>query len=199
MRQHPVRAWRQRWGLLAVLTLVLLVLWVLGEGLTLVLRYDRPALAAGQLWRVLSAHLVHADLRHLALNLAGLAVVALLFPDEYAAREWFLIGACSASAIAGGLWWLNPEISWYVGLSGVLHGALAAGALGWWFSQPRGPAAALTAILCSKLAWEQVYGALDWSGGMAVIVDAHLYGAAAGLLAAIFMRIRRATRIAAAP
>lgn len=190
LRQHPVRGWRQRWGPLALLTVVVVVLWSLGDGPTFALRYDRPLLEAGEFWRVLTAHLVHVDLRHLSLNLAGLAVVALLFPAEYSAREWFLIGVGSALVIAGGLWWLNPELSWYVGLSGVLHGALAAGALGWWFSQPRWLAAGLTAILCIKLAWEQAYGALDWSGGLAVIVDAHLYGAAGGLLVALLMRFR---------
>ena len=70
-----------------------------------------------------------------------------------------------------------------MGLSGVLHGALAAGAIGWWRHESRPLALALTAVLVGKLAWEQWHGALPLSGDMPVVVDAHLYGAIGGALA----------------
>ena len=78
---------------------------------------------------------------------------------------------------------LEPQLEWYVGLSGVLHGALAAGAIGWWRHESKPLALALTAVLVGKLAWEQWQGALPLSGDMPVVVDAHLYGAIGGALA----------------
>jgi hypothetical protein len=74
-----------------------------------------------------------------------------------------------------------------VGLSGVLHGALAAGALGWWRQESKPLALGLTAVLLGKLAWEQWHGALPLSGDMPVVVDAHLYGAIGGSLAGSFL------------
>jgi hypothetical protein len=80
-------------------------------------------------------------------------------------------------------------LEWYVGFSGVLHGALAAGAVAWHRRESALLAWALTAVLAGKLIWEQAVGALPLSGDLPVVVDAHLYGAAGGLLAALVIWI----------
>ena len=46
------------------------------------LRYDRTALAAGQWWRLLTAHFVHLDFDHAALNSLGLLLRALGKPYQ---------------------------------------------------------------------------------------------------------------------
>ena len=97
--------------------------------------------------------------------------------------ERLLILASSVVIIDLGFVLLEPQLEWYVGLSGVLHGALAAGAIGWWQHESRPLALALTLVLIGKLAWEQWHGALPLSGDMPVVVDAHLYGAIGGALA----------------
>jgi hypothetical protein len=48
----------------------------------------------------------------------------------------------------------------------------------------------LSAILLGKLAWEQSVGALPLSGDLAVVVDAHLYGALGGLIVGLMLWIR---------
>ncbi len=174
-----------------LLAILLVVLWASEERSVPALRYERAGLAAGELWRVITGHLVHASLQHLLLNLAGLGLVVLLFPNEYSPREWFLVGVVSSLTIAAGLWWLDPEVGWYVGLSGVLHGVLAAGALAWWRSQTRLLAGLLTAVLVVKLLWEHWQGPLGWSGDLSVIVNAHLYGAVGGGLTAALLILRR--------
>ncbi|MEQ1582299.1 MAG: rhombosortase [Steroidobacteraceae bacterium] len=174
------------------IAVVLVLLWAGGGPILDGLRYERTAIAAGEFWRVLSGSLVHASGQHLLLNLAGLALVSLLFPGEYSRREWLLIGLASSIAIAAGLWWGNPEVEWYVGLSGVLHGILAAGAIAWWQSRLRSLAILLAAILVAKLAGEQWFGAIGWSGDLNVIVDAHLYGTVGGAAAgAILSGLRK--------
>jgi rhomboid family GlyGly-CTERM serine protease len=139
----------------------------------------------GEWWRLLTGHLVHFDRHHLLLNLAGLALIGALFPTEYSPGAWILIVLTSVAAIDAGFLFLRPSLAWYVGASGVLHGALAAGAIKWWREQPRWLAAALTAILVGKLVWEQTHGALPLSGNMPVVVDAHLFGAIGGACAGL--------------
>ncbi len=174
---------------LTVTAVVLLALG--GEPLRLTLRYERDAvLQAGQYWRLLSCHFVHGSTTHALLNLAGLVLIAALFPKHYSARAWVTISLSSIGAIAVGFIWNEPQLDWYVGLSGVLHGVLAAGIIAWWRSEPRMLAFALTAIFAGKLAWEQWMGALPLSGDLAVIVDAHLYGAIGGALAGAALQIR---------
>ena len=42
-----------------------------------------------------------------------------------------MIGVASVAMIDLGFVLFEPQLDWYVGLSGVLHGALAAGAVSW--------------------------------------------------------------------
>jgi hypothetical protein len=59
----------------------------------------------------------------------------------------------------------------------------------WWRTESRTMALALSAIVLGKLIWEQWHGALPLAGEMTVIVDAHLYGAIGGALAAAGIEI----------
>lgn len=164
-----------------------------GEAARLALRYERTAVIEGEYWRLLTGHLVHATSAHLLLNMAGLGLIGALFHRDYSLRQWLTILLTSVAAIDAGFVLFEPQLQWYVGLSGVLHGALAAGAVAWWRHETRPLALALTIVLIGKLGWEQWQGALPLSGDMPVIVDAHLYGAVGGLAAgcAIWLWSRR--------
>src|ERR1700751_3175930 len=167
---------------------LLLLLTLTGEPGRALLRYDRSALAAGQWWRLLSAHLVHLDIRHALLNLAGLALVWVLFARDYSPKAWLAIVLGAIAAIDAGLWLCDSTVSWYVGSSGVLHGVMAAGVLahvrrgerdGW----------ALLALLLAKLAYEHWLGGPPFAGQRPGGGGAHLYGAAGGALPAAFLRL----------
>ena len=183
---------RRKNGLLiGALSALLVLLYLAGDRVELALRYQRQEVLQGEWWRLLTAHLVHGSLRHLVLNIAGLYLVASLLRKDFSRSEWMAVVAAVCTAIGSGFIWLNPDLQWYVGLSGVLHGCLAAGAIVWWRSERPLLAAALTALLLVKLSWEQLHGALPLAGALPVIVDAHLYGAIGGALAALAIIARR--------
>ncbi len=174
---------------LLLVCLVLLALLLTGESGRLALRYERAALGSGELWRLLSAHLVHLNARHAWVNVLGLALLWMLFARDYSARQWLLVVLAAALAIDAGLWLLDSTVLWYVGSSGVLHGVLAAGAvallrqgqrLGW----------LLVLLLAGKLAYEHWVGPLPFSGDIPVIASAHLFGVLGGGLAALALRPR---------
>jgi rhomboid family GlyGly-CTERM serine protease len=172
--------WIWLFGILAVGTALL----GLGDSALSVLRYDRAAIGAGQWWRLVSAHAVHADAHHFALNALGLVLVWSLFATEYRAVEWTLIVCLSALAIGLGLWWFDPTLQWYVGASGVLHAVMAGGCVKriaqrqWdrWIL-----AVGLTLKLVIEQGW-QAHGHSMRSGDLPIVIDAHLYGAVAGAL-----------------
>ena len=93
------------------------------------LAYDRDAVQAGQLWRLLTGHFVYLGWTHLALNLAGLALVAWIVGHAFGWFRWVLITLASIAAIDAGFWFRDLQLDWYVGLSGLLNGILAAGLL----------------------------------------------------------------------
>jgi rhomboid family GlyGly-CTERM serine protease len=173
--------------LLLSVCVVLLVIQSGGATAQLALRYDREALAAGQWWRLLTGHLIHLGFEHAVLDMAGLALMWALFARDYSARGWLLIIGVSILGVDAGLWLLSSTTQWYVGSSGVLHGVLAAGA---WAHLRRREADGwvLALLLIGKLIYEQTSGALPLTSGGTVIVDAHLYGAAAGAVAALLLR-----------
>ncbi|HSG59000.1 MAG TPA: rhombosortase [Woeseiaceae bacterium] len=156
------------------------------------LRYDRSGIADGEFWRLVTGHFVHLGVSHLLLNLAGLMLVWFLLGQYLTRAQWALALAISIVGIDAGFWWLEPQLSWYVGLSGALHGMLAAGVV---MGMPEGRAETriLAAALVAKLAYEQLVGPLpgsEASSGGNVIVAAHLYGALAGALTAGGIQIR---------
>jgi rhomboid family GlyGly-CTERM serine protease len=183
---HSVRRAHLQW-LLGLLCALVVLLSLGGEKFRLALRYERAQVLSGEYWRLLTAHLVHGSTQHLLLNLAGLGVIALLFARDYRPWQWVWIWVAGTLAIDVGFVWFQPQLQWYVGLSGVLHALLAAGAIAWWRHEPKPLALALSAILAGKLLWEQTHGALPFSGDMPVVVNAHLYGAIGGAVAGSFL------------
>lgn len=190
---------RARW--LAVAGIAAIAAIAQLAGLASAWRYDRAAIAAGEVWRLLTGHLVHLGPMHLALNAAGLALVAALVGARLPLSAWAAAFLVSALAIGAGLWLGSPGLDWYVGLSGVLHGLLVAGAVGA-LRDPaeRRLAAAVLIAVAAKLVWEQVAGPLPGTAqaaGGPVIVDAHLYGALGGALAAAGEAVWHAARAGA--
>ena len=170
-----------RWIWLLLIVALLGGLLVLGDTAVLWLQYDRAAIAAGSWWRLLTAHLVHLDAHHFALNGLGLVLVWALFAADYDAVDWLIIVCAGALGISCGLWWLSPGVLWYVGASGVLHSIMAAGTVrhvvqrAWdrWI---------LTVVFLGKLGFDQ-YQHLQGKSAPLLVVDAHVYGAAAGFIA----------------
>ena len=164
-------------------------------GLTLAqhLRYDREAILGGQLWRLLTGHLVHLGGSHLAMNLVGLALIWMLFGRLMSTAAWLATLLTSALTVSLGLLIFNPGLMWYVGLSGVLHGMFLAGAIISIVSGYRAEIL-LLGFIVAKLTWEQWVGPLPGSAEVAggdVVVDAHLYGAIAGVIVALVIVLWR--------
>jgi rhomboid family GlyGly-CTERM serine protease len=169
---------------LAALLLLVGLLAAGGEPWRLALQYQRAAIVAGEWWRLISAHAVHLGARHALLDAAGLVLLWILYARALELRHWAAALGGALLAIDAGLWWLSPAVGWYVGLSGLLHGAWAAGALGSWRTERRHAQASL-ALLLAKLVAEQWQGAAVAGSGLPVIVAVHLYGALGGLAGAL--------------
>jgi rhomboid family GlyGly-CTERM serine protease len=174
-------------ALLAVVGIIL-ALAGLGERGRQALSYDRDALAHYQWWRVLSAHLVHLSWRHTLLNCAGLVLLWALFAREFSPWRWLWIVTLAALSIDLGLWFLHPSVLWYVGASGVLHGAWSAGACAA-YRRGDGMGALIMLLLVIKLVYEQHSGLSVFEGDLPLEPAAHLFGAVGGLIAAMLPRV----------
>ena len=191
MQQHSDQElFLRRHALPVVLAVTSILLALLGAHGSGVLRYQRDAILAGQWWRLLTGNLVHLGWPHLWLNLAGLVLVWLLFHRTLSTAAWVIVTLVSSLAVGLGLLVFDPGLSWYVGLSGTLHGLFAAGLVASLTVKQRAEWLLVIAFI-AKLTWEQLMGPTAGTAAIAggnVIVDAHLYGALAGALTASLWR-----------
>ncbi len=174
------------WLPVAVVATAAMLLAALGPAATALLRFERESIAHGELWRLLTGHFVHLGWTHLLLNLLGLGLVWSLVGRGLTSRRWYGALVLCALGVSAGLWFLDPGVAWYVGLSGVLHGLLVCGSLG---LLAENPGAALLYLLAVgvKLLVEQpgISGLLEIDIGGPTIASAHSYGALTGLLLGI--------------
>ncbi len=161
------------------------------------LRYDRQAIESGEIWRLFSGHLTHASWAHTGLNVAGLVLVALLFPEPLGYRHWLLRLLFMALLTSALMYLFSPTLGWYVGLSGVLHGLFV---LGFWWAFRNGDrfSLLLLGVLVAKLVVEHFHGPItsnDELVGVPVFTRAHSYGAIASviylLISAGFYKFRK--------
>jgi rhomboid family GlyGly-CTERM serine protease len=182
------------WILAGVIVAIAALLAVAGDWGRELLRYDRVAISEGEVWRLLSGHFVHLGWSHFLLNGTGLLLIFYLVAGRFTAAQWLIVSLVVIAAMDIGFWNWQPQLIWYVGLSGLLHGLLAAGAvdgirtgqLDYWL---------IAAFLLVKLTYEQLVGPLPGSEGTTggnVVVAAHLYGAIGGALIGAYLSFRKA-------
>ncbi|MCH8804552.1 MAG: rhombosortase [Planctomycetes bacterium] len=189
------RAAKRLGGASSLLAIVALVVFF-WPGATEGLEFDRAAIGAGELWRLLTGHWTHWSFEHLFWDVIVLVVLGVLC--ERTTRGAF--GATvvlSALAISTSVWFARPDLAFYRGLSGldsalfVLYGVLVIRRhrLADW----RGVAMLVAlAGFVGKILFEFVTGdalLVDaQSAGFSVVIEAHVVGAAIGFLAAFVVQ-----------
>ena len=155
------------------------------------LQLDRDAVAAGQLWRLATCHLVHWNIEHACWDIAvftGLGALCVY-------REGQRLTACfvgSALAIALGVWLAAPQVQIYRGASGVDSALFALLAVGLIREAARDRdrlrllvLGALGSGFIAKVAWETVTAQTIFvdapAAGFVPVPLAHAIGAAVGI------------------
>lgn len=176
-KKHPKQV------LPAAIILLIAVLAYVMENQINVFDYNKTAIVNGELWRIFTGHFFHTNQFHLLLNLAGLTLLTALHHKFYKPAEYFLLFIFSSLFISIALL-LSSPLMHYVGLSGVLHGLFAWGALKD-IGDNEKTGYLLFAGLWVKVIYEQTYGASKDIASLinaSVAIDAHLWGALAGTI-----------------
>lgn len=160
----------------------------------------QPAAAPWQAWRLWTAAFVHLSTLHLVANLGATALVAAWGWVAQAPRGLALAWALSWP-LGHALLAAQPALRHYGGLSGVLHGGVAAVALWLLLARPgraRALGAAVLAGLAVKLVLEDPLGpALRAAPGWDIVIAplAHTAGAVAALACtAVWLVLQRPGR-----
>jgi rhomboid family GlyGly-CTERM serine protease len=134
---------------------------------------------AGQWWRLLSCHFVHLNASHWLANMVATLLIGMLVSWRPNVRLMFVIGVtvCFLTSLLIHLLW--PYVSWYAGLSGVLHGLLVlVGA-----ARKDAVGVAVLLLLLVKLSAGQMMAMGPWmASSIPVLQEGHLAGALAGVI-----------------
>ena len=109
-----------------------------------VLVFDRDAITHGELWRLVTGHWVHSDLEHAIWDITALLLLGVLFE---ARLQWRLPLALLVGTVGVDvwLWWGDPALQYYCGLSGILNSLLVMGLVRLWIDL-RHPLVLLTGV-----------------------------------------------------
>ncbi|MGN7100432.1 rhombosortase [Ralstonia holmesii] len=170
-RVHP--------GFLAA-ALLMLALQAGGVTIADTLRYERAAIASGEVWRLISGHFVHFNWAHCLLNVGGLIVLAVILPASLCVWRCCLWLAASIGLV---LFLALPGLQHYAGFSGIAYGLAVVALL------PRVPDEPIAAVvlfaLVARALWQWLdtgnADAMPWLGAPP-LAAAHLAGLAAGAL-----------------
>lgn len=179
-----------------IITIISFIIQLFDPILKPLLRFEIITIQQGQLWRIWTAHFTHLNWQHYIINMLTFWIIWFLLGHYLAKIKFFYLQLLFF--ITGILlFYLHPELSWYVGFSGVLHGFISLGALLALFDKSYGIGGILLVYIVVKLIYEQIIGPLP-TGSMVmhtdnILVDAHLYGGFAGLLVFGFRVLSKAS------
>lgn len=175
----------RKYGIYLVIILVVVLLNLFDPLSSEHLRFDRELIDAGEVWRLFGAHFVHLSTIHMLGNLLAVCLVAYIAGESLNNLTGVLLLLWCVGAVGIGLYLFASDLSYYVGLSGVLHGLLVVSPFASKFYSRKMALAFLSAIIL-KVIWEQsgFYDdmALASTIGGRVETRAHLLGVLSGLI-----------------
>lgn len=176
-----------------IILIVLLITTIFASLMNPLLRFDRGDIYEGEIWRFITGHLVHLGTYHALMNIIGLLLIRSIFPAAINNKNLPKAILFITVSISLALLICSPQLDWYLGFSGVLHGLFAFCIV--LHLTPRISIDWLILVtLTFKVINEQLPGydanyLMDYIHAP-VAVDAHLYGALAGMIWGVFIRCR---------
>jgi rhomboid family GlyGly-CTERM serine protease len=175
----------RKYGIYLAIILVVVLLNLFDPLSSEYLRFDRELIDAGEVWRLFGAHFVHLSTIHMLGNLLAVCLVAYIAGESLNNLTGILLLLWCVGAVGVGLYFFASDLSYYVGLSGVLHGLLVVSPFISKFYSRKIAFVFLFAVVL-KVVWEQTdfYDdmALASTIGGRVEARAHLLGVLSGLM-----------------
>jgi rhomboid family GlyGly-CTERM serine protease len=189
MRMTEIIRAGRRSGAPLVIAVAAVVLFLV-PGAREALEYDRAAVAAGEVWRLLTCQLIHASAEHLFWDAAAVLILGAAVAGR-SRRTFATVAGVSAVVIPLGVHFALPSLSTYCGLSGMASALFATFAATLLADAVRGrglllagATATVALAFLAKIAYEATTGSavfVDLGESALVPVPlAHLLGAVIG-------------------
>ncbi|HEC07877.1 MAG TPA: rhombosortase [Thiolapillus brandeum] len=144
--------------------------------------FDRAAITRGEWWRLLSGHWVHSGAAHAGWDIGALLLLGFLF-EKTLGRHLVSVLLLGSLGIDAWIWWGEPSLGYYCGLSGILNTLMAVGLVSLW-QEMRHPLIALTGlgfvakVLIELSGGQMLLTSTAWPG----VPEVHAVGMFVGML-----------------
>ncbi|MFT6904138.1 MAG: rhomboid family GlyGly-CTERM serine protease [Oleiphilaceae bacterium] len=173
--------------------IVLLITTIFASLMNPLLRFDRGDIYEGEIWRLITGHFVHLGIYHALMNIIGLLLIPSIFPAAIDNKNLPKAILFIAVSISLALLTCSPQLDWYLGFSGVLHGLFA-----FCIVLHLSSKMSIDWLILGALTFKVIYEQLpDYDANYLkdyihapVAVDAHLYGTLAGIIWGLLTRFR---------
>ena len=185
---YDAREFLTSWSVTICVILLISLLNLLDPSTIKQLSLHHSAVQQGEWWRIITGQFVHLGTNHTILNITGYFLICFAFRKEMSPTKEAITLVLAATGTGLGVYWYNPELGSYVGMSGALYGLIVSNVITNFRKTPF-LSALFTFFLISKFTWEQSGGTTDsnienFIGGK-VAIDSHLFGALTGLIIGI--------------
>lgn len=145
----------------------------------------RDAIQQGEFWRIWTGNLVHSNYYHLVLNLTGFWLFVFMFKTLIQTSQLMISLTILNTAVGFGLYFFNPELYWYAGLSGALYGLFIIGAVYALIDKDFITGIAIIVVIPAKIIWDHTHHTAQINAdliGVPVSTDSHIYGISSAFL-----------------
>jgi len=156
-----------------------------GSSIARLLAFDRPAITSGQWWRLCTGNRVHLGFWHYFLNALSLLLWIGVCPQRLRPSDWLLRLLVIGTGLGLGLYFFDPELQDYVGLSGFIYGVFLLDLGNDTLRRRDGFAGLCLIFLVVRVGYETIEGApayeLELIGGQ-VVAASHIWGMVAAVI-----------------
>ena len=168
-----------------LLTGAMALIHYIGAAASELLIFDRAKIMDGELWRLVTGHLVHLNFQHLIWNALAYLILAVMARHDEGISYSRQAGIIAAGIVAiDAAIFLSPtQLSYYAGFSGVLNALWAVMIVEAWWQKRSGFIALIGLLSLMKIAYEAVTAeTLFFYTPWPAAFEGHAGGALAGLL-----------------
>jgi rhomboid family GlyGly-CTERM serine protease len=165
----------------ALITILLILLQFFQSDLV----FLRESIQQGEFWRIWTGNLVHSNYYHLALNLTGFWLFVFMFKTLIQTNQLIISLAFLSTGVGFSLYFFNPELYWYAGLSGALYGLFIIGAVYALIDKDFMTGIAIIVVIPTKIIWDHTHHTAQLNSdliGVPVSTDSHIYGISTAFL-----------------
>lgn len=142
--------------------------------------YQREEIVQGEVWRLLTGQLLHLSIEHYIYNIVAFLLLYNIALKLHSERIFWLSVIWCNIATGLAIFFMLPNVIWYAGASGFLHGVVLVMIIQL-IKQQLFLGLFFLLIIITKLVYEQVFGVIG-QFNFKVIVDVHLIGFISGVL-----------------